>query len=598
MKVKRLISLALASVLVLSLVACGKTENKTEVAGNTNGEHEPITIMSANKDYSGFIEYVKSVYPEINIEVVPYRGANATQYMYDQLYTGYMPDIYATTQMFTCYDKYPDHLIDLSKYEFTSKYNEARIDQYALDGKIYLLPTDYDVIGLIYNASLFEREGWEVPNSFEELERLAAVIKEAGYDLADCLTHLPGFGFQYLCNIADTAFLRSIDGIKWQRDFLAGKATAVDGLKSSFDYIQRWVDIGMLEYTSDDQDAKEHFKQGNTAFFVGDLYAWNTKEDGTGDVLKPLPYLSEDGTRNMFISNTVRCYGLNKQLEEPGNEQKLEDALKIMELLSTEEGMTYIMERYETQTAKICSLKDWEMPESSPHYDYKEFIADGHVAPLLYAGWENVMVDVGNAFFDYLKGKCTALDVMKTFDECQTEYLSSGVHVYATVEETLEVSDLAKLTGRVFCEAAGADLALISLNEWKEGVSSRNENASGIGGAMMPLEMTEMDIVCWLPTGWYGTIQTYTFTGQRIKEILKTGFDQNDDGNTYPYVLVAPDDFELEDNTEYTVYFAGITEEVAAESTMNDSGIVGLQAMEEYLDREKISKPADIIWKK
>lgn len=42
MKVKRLISLALVSVLVLSLVACGKTENKTEVAGNTNGEHEPI----------------------------------------------------------------------------------------------------------------------------------------------------------------------------------------------------------------------------------------------------------------------------------------------------------------------------------------------------------------------------------------------------------------------------------------------------------------------------------------------------------------------------------------------------------------------------
>lgn len=85
--------------------------------------------MSANKDYSGFIEYVKSVYPEINIEIVPYRGANATQYMYDQLYTGYMPDIYSTTQMFTCYDKYPENLIDLSKYDFTSKYNEARIAQ-------------------------------------------------------------------------------------------------------------------------------------------------------------------------------------------------------------------------------------------------------------------------------------------------------------------------------------------------------------------------------------------------------------------------------------------------------------------------------------
>ena len=608
MRAKKLVSVFLATVMALSLSACGKTgtktgdatANETKEAADTEraeGEHEPITIMSANKDYSGFIEYVKSVYPEINIEVAPYRGANATQYMYDQLYTGYMPDIYSTTQMFTCYDKYQEHLIDLSKYDFTSKYNEARISQYELDGKIYLLPTDYDVIGLMYNASLFEREGWEVPSSFEELEALASVIKDAGYDLADCATHLPGFGFQYMCNIADTSFLRSIEGIKWQRDFLAGNATAVEGLKSTFDYIQRWVDIGMLEYSSDDKAPSEHFKEGNTAFFLGDFYAWNTKDDGTGDVLKPLPYLSEDGTENMFISNTVRAYGLNKKLEEPGNEQKLEDALKVMELLSTDEGMTRIMERYETSSAKICSLKDWEMPESSPHYDYKEFIAEGHVAPLIYAGWENIMVDAGNAFFAYMRGECTAMDVLKTIDERQAENLSSGVHVYATVEETLEVEDLAMLTGMVFCEASGADLALISLNEWKEDVSSRYENASGIGGAMMPLDMTEMDIVCWLPTGWYGTIQIYSFTGARIRELAQAGYDQNGDGNTYPYLLVAPEGFELDDETEYTVYFAGITEDVAAEGAVNDSGIVGLEAMEAYLDLVDIAKPADIIWK-
>lgn len=132
----------------------------------------------------------------------------------------------------------------------------------------------------------------------------------------------------------------------------------------------------------------------NTAFFVGSLHTWNTKEDETGDVIKPLPYLSQDGTQNMFITSTVRAYGLSKKLEEPGNEQKLEDALKVMELLSTDEGMMRIMERYETTSARICSLKDWEMPESSPYYDYKDFIAEGHVAPLIYAGWENIMVDV------------------------------------------------------------------------------------------------------------------------------------------------------------------------------------------------------------
>ena len=259
--------------------------------------------------------------------------------------------------------------------------------------------------------------------------------------------------------------------------------------------------------------------------------------------------------------------------------------------------MMRIMERYETTSARICSLKEWEMPESSPYYDYKDFIAEGNVAPLIYAGWENIMVDVGNKFLDYIRGDCTAMDVMTTMDECQTEALSSGVHIYAALEETLEVEDLAKLTGMVFCEKTGADLALISLNEWKEGVRADQENISGIGGAMMPLEMSEMDIVCWLPTGWCDMIQTYKLTGACIKELAWTGFDENGDGNTYPYVLVTPEGFEIDDSTEYKVYFAGITEEVAAESTMEDSQIVGLTAMEEYLDGVDTLKPADIIWK-
>lgn len=200
---KRLFCVLLAVVMAAVLAGCAKV-GTDEPAAREDGAHEPITIMSANKDYTGFIEYVQSVYPEISIQIVPYRGANTTQYMYDQLCTGHMPDIYSTTQMFTCYDKYGENLIDLSKYGFTSRYNEARIAQYELDGKIYLLPTDYDIISLAYNASLFEREGWKVPESFAELEELTPVIEETGYTLSDCATHLPGFGFQYLCNIADT----------------------------------------------------------------------------------------------------------------------------------------------------------------------------------------------------------------------------------------------------------------------------------------------------------------------------------------------------------------------------------------------------------
>ena len=63
-------------------------------------------------------------------------------------------------------------------------------------------------------------------------------------------------------------------------------------------------------------------------------------------------------------------------------------------------------------------------------------------------------------------------------------------------------------------------------------------------------------------------------------------------------MLVAPEGFELDDAAEYSVCFAGITEAVAAESEVRDSGIVGLAAMEDYLDRVRISGPTDILWRR
>lgn len=81
----------------------------------------------------------------------------------DQLYTGHMPDTYSTTQMFTCYDKYPEHLIDLSKYDFASK----------------------------YNASLFEREGWE-----------NIMVDDSGAVCRDIARSMERYGVQVTCALS------------------------------------------------------------------------------------------------------------------------------------------------------------------------------------------------------------------------------------------------------------------------------------------------------------------------------------------------------------------------------------------------------------
>lgn len=188
--------------------ACGggKAESKTADA------HEAVTFMAPYKEIEAFIEQVHSVYPEVNIEVVPYSGDNTTTCLQNMFAAGDLPDVCTLTYYDPQIDLVSDKLLDLSGYDFTDNYVEPRLQDVFDNGAIYLLPSVYNCYGITYNKTLLREHGWELPNSFAELEVLAAKAKEAGVDLCLPQIQYPGYGFQYLCNIADADFLGTLDG--------------------------------------------------------------------------------------------------------------------------------------------------------------------------------------------------------------------------------------------------------------------------------------------------------------------------------------------------------------------------------------------------
>lgn len=74
------------------------------------------------------------------------------------------------------------------------------------------------------------------------------MAKAAGCNLCVGAIQLPGYGFQYLCNILDTGFLSSIDGRKWQKAFLNGETTLSGsaGMSENIKLLERRRDLGML----------------------------------------------------------------------------------------------------------------------------------------------------------------------------------------------------------------------------------------------------------------------------------------------------------------------------------------------------------------
>ena len=365
MKKHKLVSLLLAFSCTVSLLAgcSGKTGPDTSSGTNTpsSGEHPVITMQSPFRNMSAFIDVVHETYPEINLEVVPYSGKNYTAYVKAELAADDMPDIYCTSYFTPDLDDMSSKLINLAGYAFTDNYAEARLrDVTDSKGAIYLLPTYYDCIGITYNKTLLEKNGWTLPTSLSELEELAPKVKEAGYDLCLDEIQLPGYGFQYLCNILDTGWLNTPDGRAWQTAFLKGEATlsGTPEMLTSMNILQKWRDLGMLNGNGDpksDNDTRLKMAEGNTLFLLGSSNVFTAEE--TTDEFGLMPFLSEDGTRNTFVLNVNRYIGLNKHLEEPGSEQKLEDALHVMEVLSTVKGMQSL-NRISSYTS-LLPLKDY-----------------------------------------------------------------------------------------------------------------------------------------------------------------------------------------------------------------------------------------------
>ena len=584
----------LLAVVCAAFLLSGCSRAKEPVSPGSS-KREPITFMAPYRDIDNFIDTVHKTYPEVNIEVIPYSGVNTTTYLKNMLAADDLPDVCTMTFYNPAAMDVSDRMIDLSGYDFTDNYVESRLRDVTDNGAIYMLPSTYNCYGITYNKTLMEKHGWTLPQTFAELEVLAEKAKAAGVRLCVSQIQYPGSGFQYFCHIAQAGFLGTLEGIQWQKDYLTGKANISDtpGMMESMRYIQKWKDIGMLDCSVSDAESdhrtREEFIKGNTLFMLGNQNGI-TESLGTKDEFGLMPYISEDGSQNVFILNVNRYFGVNKKLEK--NPEKLEDALKIMRVLSTVEGMSSL----HADTTLKSSLLPLKCAKADATYfkDIAEVIDTGNTATMIYNGWENTVVNTGTKMLAYMQDQATLEDVIRQVDGDQERVVNGDPEIITTTTEVISQENCARLVGRCFAEATGSDLALVSLGTWISG-NGMNQNNDCVAGKLYAKGITQEDICTILPTGWFGTIKTVELTGKQIKELYQEGYDAAGTGKNYPYVLVCPT--ELEDEKTYQAAVSGISEKLKSEAKVTDSGVVGMDAAKAFFGTFKTLSEADAEWK-
>lgn len=548
--------------------------------------------------YEEFLKLCQESCPDIGLEILSYTGSNRTGYSWAQMRGDDIPDIFITSQIL---DKElaRERLVDLSGQPFMSQFPTAVLDQVAIDGGVYLLPVNYVMYGIYYNKTLMEENGWEVPADFAQLEALCGKIREKGLIPGILGTQLTGNAFSAVFNLAKTDWLTTPEGLAWEKEFLAGTAAAEGMWEGTMEYVQRYIETGM--FTTDPEDrgnpnlVLDYLGNRKAVFCTMVLPVNITELPDTGDKLGMMPYIGKDGSKNIYMYNPGSYIGISRRLLEPGNEKKLENAIRILSLLYSPKGQDCFISQ-ETPCV-MSALNSADVPEDSLIYDAHQAMREGKAFPMTYVGWENVLTDIGQAYKEWFRGE-NGMDgpgCITRMDELQQSHMDNSQLLYfCESKEDFTVEETGQLFGKALGSAEEADAAVIPVGGyWIQGMELKAGITSKLYAGKINREIANM--ICPAYDAGYAVA---TMTGAQVKELVQAGLDINGEGAVFPYVLVTRGGGELEEDTEYKVVFliGSYTEEAAQTYQIQEIKGSVKEIWYTYLQEQQVVSPEGNPW--
>lgn len=592
---KRIMSVALPLLFIILAVSGCKRQEKPVLS---------VLIPIQGSEFDKLAAVFSQTHPEVTFERSAYYGNSASPYLFRRFQMNDLTDIVITTYAPT--DELQEAtLLDLSGYDFIQDYKESILTNMNIDGKIYLLEGPSSARGIAYNKTLFAEKGWEVPSSHEEFIALLKRIRAEEKEMIPIAIpgKYPGTYFTLMSELSHCDFLQTPAGAAWQKDFADGTASSRLGFQTGLALLQDWIDAGAFDPRQSDASDGDDYE-----FLVNRSSAMSYVM-GKQSVLVELAEASEDefgmfplygnGEDSEFCATTYGVkFGLNKRLGEPGNEKKLEAAVKLLELLSTEEGQMI----FHTGLGDILPLEGSSPSLPALFEDINGVLNRGHAAPFLYSGYEDVLAPAG----EYIKDVCLnggeLTGVYDVMDTLRQEKLSGVEDTYvATVTETLDERQTAQFVANALHAQGLGDFALVSLGEYRPGVVV----AGGSNGKLYAggLDLSNVDTP--LSSDLLKHIATLTLNGAQVRNLLEQGRVLEDGAghaHAYEYFCAGLDverdknghvksallnGSPLEDDTVYMVAFPPLdfSEATEAAGTPQDTGVVWKDAYRNYVIR-------------
>lgn len=602
---KKLAAVCLCAALLLSMTAC---DSKTQSASKGGDEAVTLDILEVNNNYfRHFTQAVKNSAPDIPLNIEYYSGPNPSSYIEQRLASQDPPDIVYFSKALS--DEFQQkYLLDLSGYDFMKNYNLSLVNQRDVDGAVYSLPANYSIICMMYNKTLFQEHGWKAPTTFDELVALCKQIRQEAPGLIP-ITHagfMPATYWRIMGAMAQCGFLSTHEGMLWQEKYFAGEASFEEGFGDVIPKMQALIDAGAFDVA--DKEAKNNDvsdtllnRKAAMSFVIGGFPYFLTHMKDCKDEIGGIPYLG-DTPEQQFLNVSVNSIAISKKLSEPGNEKKLEAALKVMAYLSSEEGQNDMLVAQTDVSPLAGSIPSDEFP---PYKDVWDVFSSGSAAPYIADGYWDILAEAGTFVKDAAFSGGSLDGLSKMVDELHRAELSedSAPTQVATVPADLTHPQTVQLMADLLL-GMGGDVAVVSDGGAKDGVP----NPDGISGRLFAGELNHDRYTVCIPSNKGKTITKLTLTGEELFRLIENGKTATFEGKTavFDYYWSGMDAVmengkitsaklsdgrAVEKDVQYQVIIPTGDYDTAVYTSAEDTGIVTTDAYKELMTGKTLAAP-------
>jgi ABC-type glycerol-3-phosphate transport system substrate-binding protein len=544
----------------------GAYENEIVTTTPVNQEKTLITVrVEFGVGQRGNMEEIlEEKFPNVDI-VLRHDGAtNSLNTITADLEAGVGCDLILSRNLTATADIASDYLLDLSSEEFVNNYYMNAVDSCTnAEGKLYYLPGPSDVYGIVYDKTLFDENGWEVPQSYTEFKELIETINEYSDERVEAgesaivplqVSMMYPDSFQILFNTFgyDDAYAGS-ENYMWLTEYQSGEGSMVGHMEAAVDDFKKLFDDGIMTTDIFDTTPSERsemiYKEHSAAMIIECQNAVNYNRDINPDDddrhdVAMMPFWTSDSEDGDYMYCIPSYYmGINKASAEESEEKK-EILLDILEYLSTEEGQEMLI----GDDFQVSNIIGVPLNENDFSANIIDTVQKGAAINTFYlaAGETNKQVErqLLSNVKDMVQGNISVEEWLLGADQVRDDFVAGNLdtaEVYGQVEETLTRLETAYTMADMYKTLGDADIGICLGGAW-----DRSTN-----GYLYQGDITDSTLACITPNkeGEYDEaddaekIVTAKLTGEQILAVLNSTEYPSENSTSayglYPYYVAS-----------------------------------------------------------